>query len=650
MVTADPMGAVGPDVARPVAGSLPARYAVSGRSDGHPELCRPMRVLACAILCLLVSACAAERSADAASDTPPDGVRDGAFGDSSADPQPEVGPSDASEGPQDVGDADSPDTMPGDTTDAEAPDGSADASGGSDADSGAADADTSPPDAADVDSGVRDADSSAVDGDTGAVDSDSGPVDGDAGGPDSDTSPPDAADDAGHDIAPPVCPEVTPTAIAEYGLPTEIGRYEATTRDGFQDDYLYDAGGTIKVGVRREWGGSVVFFGLTDGTPGMGPANTIDANDTGRELQVAFYDPDRIMQGCAWNASCRSGGVACPTGIRYLGWNPVQGGNRCNVGSGVEGLSHSGGVMTATTIPRHWNPDWDLSECSGDGCGDPGRRSRPSDVRVTQRMRFVSMHVVEFDYTLENLSDLDHAPTNQELPTLYSSNGRGGPDLWRLFDASGRHVPIDTPTSGSLDGFFYENYESPGPWSTLQNDTSEYGVGLLHENGLSAFQGWQHRGVPFNNFRGRFEFGIPARGTVRARVYLLIGSLGTITSEADWLQSHLPPFGAVDAPAEGAAFDGTVSVQGWALDNRGVSQVFARIDGAVEVPLTYGDARPDVCLVWPGYPGCGTVGFSGEVDLRAVAGGARCAHGIEVVAVDGDGNERSLGHRSVRPR
>jgi len=56
-------------------------------------------------------------------------------------------------------------------------------------------------------------------------------------------------------------------------------------------------------GLRREWGGSIVFFGIARGYgAGLNPTNAIDANDTGREVQVAFYDPDRLMQNCAWNA------------------------------------------------------------------------------------------------------------------------------------------------------------------------------------------------------------------------------------------------------------------------------------------------------------------------------------------------------------
>jgi hypothetical protein len=130
-----------------------------------------------------------------------------------------------------------------------------------------------------------------------------------------------------------------PAQPDEAPLPAQspAGAVETTTVDGFTDDYLYDGTHFTKVGTRREWGATLVFFGQDDGKPGTNGTNVIDGNDTGREVQIALYDPDRIVQACAWNASCQSNpGAACqPASITWLGWDPVQGGNECNVGSGV---------------------------------------------------------------------------------------------------------------------------------------------------------------------------------------------------------------------------------------------------------------------------------------------------------------------------
>ena len=420
------------------------------------------------------------------------------------------------------------------------------------------------------------------------------------------------------------------------------GRCESTTRDGFSDEYLYDGNNYLKVGIRRDWGGSVIFYGLVGNYgPGMNPTNTIDANDTGREVQVAFYDPDRILQNCAWDASCQSRPSDCPVSITYLGWNPVQGGNRCNVGSGLAGFACSDGVMTAVVDPLFWNPAWDRQDCFSDVCSDPNLRARRSDVRVTQRLRFIRTHVLELDYTLQNLSDLEHRANDQEMPTVYTANGRGGPDLWRLFASDGREIAINNPGN---DGFFYADFESPAGWATMQNDDLSYGVGLYAENRIIRFQGWQNRSLPFNNFRAVQNFAIPARGAVRARAYLLIGSFQTIAAEAGWLESSIPPFGVLDSPAAEAELRGDVPVWGWALDNKGVTGAELVIDGQSVVSLQYGTSRPDVCLVWPGYPHCPAVGFQGVLSAGAFS---PCPHILELRLRDGDGNQRIVARRRI---
>jgi len=372
----------------------------------------------------------------------------------------------------------------------------------------------------------------------------------------------------------------------------------------------------------------------------MNSTNTVDANDTGREIQVAIYDPDRAMQGCAHDASCRTGGTSCGESITYLGWNPVQGGNRCNNGSGIDSVHMSTGELTITTRPFQWNPNWDNSGCSSAGCTDATLAHRTADIRLTQTIRFVHPHVVELTYSIDNLSGIDHAATYQELPTLYAANGTGGPDLWRMLDASGTHIPIDTDAGG--DGWYYENFSSSAPWVTLQNTAHDYGVGILQENGITEFQAWQDRSVPFNNVRSLFEFGLPGFATVTGRAYLLIGGFGTISTEANWTLNNLAPFGELEAPTPEASAPHTLNIEGWALDNRGIASIEAIVDEFTTVPLAYGAPRSDVCIEWPGYPGCGGVGFSGSFNTSGLGGGPDCGHLIEIVATDTDGNRRTI--------
>ena len=211
-------------------------------------------------------------------------------------------------------------------------------------------------------------------------------------------------------------------------------------------------------------------------------------------------------------------------------------------------------------------------------------------------------------------------------------------------DSDGTQIPIDTPSAA--DGFMFENFTVSGPWVSLQNDDMSYGVAILYENGLRDFQGWQLRSLPFNNVRSRIVFGLPARGVVHARAYLLLGSFATIQGEANRLMGELPPFGALDVPGDEVS-PGATTIRGWALDNRGVVAVEARIDETTTVPLTYGGGRPDVCVAWPGYPGCNDVGYQGSHDFGAPA---ECPHLVEIIATDGDGNRRTIAERLVTVR
>jgi len=92
----------------------------------------------------------------------------------------------------------------------------------------------------------------------------------------------------------------------------------------------------------------------------------------------------------------------------------------------------------------------------------------------------------------------------------------------------------------------------------------------------------------------------------------------------------------IDAPVPGATISGTVSVAGWAIDNAStvgtaITNVQVKVDGAAGSNATYGVMRPDVCLAYPGRPGCPAVGFSYSLDTAALTPGS---HTITVTATD----------------
>ncbi len=435
-------------------------------------------------------------------------------------------------------------------------------------------------------------------------------------------------------------------APVEDLLNPQEGKVQVALNGDFTDHYLFSPSNYLKVGIRENWGASIVFFGIAADAG----SNVIDANDTGREVQVAFYDPPRSMQACAYDSSCLTHPeLICANSIRYLGWDPVQGGNRCNIGSPVESIEESVYEIKAAVRPLFWNPDWDKPTCDGDGCTDSVLKNRVSDVRYRQRLRFVHSHIVEMMMEVENLSDTSVQPTMQEFPTLYAAYGAHGLANYKhILDSNGTEIAVDIPAN---DGFFYKNFDTPGSWAALQKDGLDYGVGIYYENRLTAYQAWQKDGV-FNNIRAQFVFGIPAHGTVRARAYLILGSFATIAEYATWLDTHLPPFGYLDAPAPDSVHSGSVTLAGWVLDNKGVTSLRADLadwegQPVRSVALSLDTDRPDVCAVYPGYAMCaGNEGFSGTLSLEGLAGG--CSYLLQIVATDSDGNERYIARRRVR--
>ncbi len=460
----------------------------------------------------------------------------------------------------------------------------------------------------------------------------------------------DAAPDASPDGPGPESGSCTPVVPApdkdawQMRLPSAgFGGIVTASSGGHNDVFLKSPTDYIRIGARLDWGGTVVFFGLTSNPQ----SNVIDANDTGRELQIALYDPTRAMQQCAWNASCQSSPSTCGNSITFLGWDPVQGGDECGHGAPVLSYGQVGDGLQVLVQPLQWNPDWAKPDCTQSSCGAQGV---PVQVQYRMVFRFVSEHVVEVETEVSSQESFSHPSTAQEFPTLYVSHGGSVPDLPLLLDAAGQTVGLSTPGN---DGFYYDNFTSPGPWVTWQNTASNYGVGIAMDQGVRDFQGWRGDGVTapyFHNVRARVAFGLAAGGVVRGLSYLALGGFATVQSELEKALGKRPPFGTVDSPASGTTTTYTpgspIQVAGWALDTDPVAQVDIQVDGVSVAQLPVSGNRPDVCAVYPMYAGCPNVGFAGSVPTDGLSS---CAHLLRVVARDAQGNASVLGERLITP-
>jgi hypothetical protein len=111
---------------------------------------------------------------------------------------------------------------------------------------------------------------------------------------------------------------------------------------------------------------------------------------------------------------------------------------------------------------------------------------------------------------------------------------------------------------------------------------------------------------------------------------------------ASWsltIQIAAPPSVVIDLPAAGSTISGMVTVAGWAIDNvtavgTAISSVQVKVDGVVVGTALYGVARPDVCAVYAGRPGCPNVGYSYALNAASLTPGT---HTITVSATDTDG-------------
>ena len=102
---------------------------------------------------------------------------------------------------------------------------------------------------------------------------------------------------------------------------------------------------------------------------------------------------------------------------------------------------------------------------------------------------------------------------------------------------------------------------------------------------------------------------------------------------------------AIFAVAGAVAQGSSVPVSGWALAHEDLANVVVELDGVQVTTLPVNGARPDVCVVYPGYQGCPLVGFSGSVSLASLD---TCAHLMRVVAVTSSGVRTVLGERAVK--
>ena len=432
------------------------------------------------------------------------------------------------------------------------------------------------------------------------------------------------------------CAEVAePEPIDLGSLPTLATEAETKSASGFVDHFLTSPTGPARVGVRENWGGTIVYFGS-----GPSVTNVLDDTNGTRGITAALVDPDRAWQGCAYNASCVSQPTAaCPKTHPFVGWQPALGINECGVLPALDSVVAEAGVIRTELTLLQRNPDWAASGCTNAACVTPGQDAPLSDVRYTQTVRFVAPTVLEVQTTLKNLSSTDHAAGKHAVPLVFGSSAAG---ITLVVDSDGAAITIDEPTP---DGGATVEFTSPAGWAAIQSASKSQGVAIVPEHDGTSFRAAVDPagGV---SLHAALPFALAPGAQVQTRTYLMLGSFLGVAAGVGALAESLGPHGQLEQPGPEQTVSKTIAISGWALDNGAIESVEVLLDGApVEVSrVDVGIARPDVCDKAPGYDGCATSGFQGAASL---AGVTPCAHLVEVRATDDAGHTRVIGRARV---
>lgn len=112
------------------------------------------------------------------------------------------------------------------------------------------------------------------------------------------------------------------------------------------------------------------------------------------------------------------------------------------------------------------------------------------------------------------------------------------------------------------------------------------------------------------------------------------------------------PFGEIDTPANNSVVIGTIEVTGWALDDVQVDSVkISRFDSGKWVHLGNGNlvegARPDIATAYSQYPYSNKAGWAFSLVTHFLPGGGNGPYTLRIVARDNDGNQVTLGTRTI---
>jgi hypothetical protein len=319
-------------------------------------------------------------------------------------------------------------------------------------------------------------------------------------------------------------------------------------------------------------------------------ANFVNAHDTGREVQPAFYDGNSEDDNCS----------NCP-GI--YGWDPVLGGDHYDHGSPVLTSWLASDSIYVKAQPLQWYPD-----NKGGGPNMP----IGSDVYLEETVSVAPDAPLAFKvhFKLTHLGIDQHYNAAQEFPAVYVNSSYstlahyGGINPW----TNDPTTKILVPTYPA-EGQFYSSEQ----W-TAYVDSNNVGLtvfvpGVYPYVAATLFFPGSDSGPTGNatNYLNRLTMFTVGPGVViEGDIYLIPGDYTAARDVVYGLHQTLlfsdiaTPLGNVDSPSANTTISGNnVNISGWAVDNVAVSKVELFVDGVLEGSPALDTDRPDVVAVYP---------------------------------------------------
>ncbi len=380
-------------------------------------------------------------------------------------------------------------------------------------------------------------------------------------------------------------------------------------------------GHTARIGLNTDWGGAIVEVSLDS-------VNYVNAHDSGREVQPALYDG---------NAPYTNFNCSPCTGT--WGWNPVLGGDKYNHGSPVTAVTLGTNSVSVTTTALEWNPD-----DKGGGATTP----IASNVTMTQTVSVVPGSPLAFQVqvTMTHNGTEQRYLDNQEFPAVYVNSQYSrfsyysGTKPWTSAAVTTLSSVPTSPGTGQL--------YSAEQWSAFTNKSNV---------GLTVYVPGQYPYVTAASLPGLGGSGplgdasyyshtfapmtVGPRAVIQGTMYLIPGSATTARTIVNGLHSSLsnadiaPPFGNVEAPAQGATVSGaSVAISGWAIDNVAVASLSVLVDGVVVATPSVSNPRTDVASAYP-HVASANSGWGFYFNSNSISNGS---HAITVKITDSSGN------------